>query len=361
MRKSFAAAGCAVLLSMSAFALDAPPAASPGVQPATMPRALARQVVDKTVGLVESKGVYPRQPLEYTQAKAELLALLDERNGLGGDIDRNVLYARVRKLLYTLDADGHSMLIPAGAQLDGWQSAKAAAPAPEFVLVTTGRGLVLHWTPPAIMGGEALYPGYLKRFYDDAAAHPELARACALVVDLSEQTGGNASPPAFVMHDLFSEANRARGVDRAGGRIPLITLPYLDAQNRKYGGAGRANPLTPFASGPLAVVVSERTSSAGEMLLLALMGEDRVQTFGRTSQGLSTGNMTYLLPDGSNLVLTELRYALGDGPVYHGGIAPMHPAPAGETWDASVKAAAEWAAAGSPRCKAAQPAVAQAE
>src|SRR5205823_15053421 len=112
---------------------------------------------------------------------------------------------------------------------------------------------------------------------------------------------------------------------------------------------------------PLAVLVGERTASAGEMLLVALMGEERVQTFGRTSYGQSTANMTYRLADGSRLVLTEQRYALGDAPVYHGDIPAMHPAAAGETWDASVRTAAEWAAANSPQCKAQQPAVALAE
>jgi hypothetical protein len=354
MRHTFAAAGCAVLMSMSAFALDAPPVA-------TMPRALARQVVDRTVELVESKGVYPRRQTEYAQARTELLALLEEHNGQNGDVDREALYARVRKLLSTLDADGHSMLIPPSRPLQAWRAPEAGAPPPLFTLVETGHGKVLRWTPPAIVGDNARFAGYLNTFYDDAEAHPELAQACALVVDLSEQTGGNAWPPMIAMAPLFSDANTARWVDRMGKRSAFVSPAGLATMNRQYGGAGRANPLAPFASGPLAVVVGDHTSSAGEMLLVGLMGEDRVQTFGRRSQGLSTANATYKLADGSLLVLTESRYALGDGPVYRGGIAPMHPAAAGEAMEASVRTAAEWAAAGSPRCKAGQPAVARAE
>jgi hypothetical protein len=86
------------------------------------------------------------------------------------------------------------------------------------------------------------------------------------------------------------------------------------------------------------------------MLLVALMGEERVRTFGQTSYGMSTVNQMHPLPDGGTLVLTQMRYALGDGPVFRGGIPAMQPAAAGDTWDASVRTAAEWVAANSPRC-----------
>jgi hypothetical protein len=75
-----------------------------------------------------------------------------------------------------------------------------------------------------------------------------------------------------------------------------------------------------------------------------------VRTFGQTSYGMSTANQMYPLPDGGTLVLTQLRYALGEGPVFRGGIPAMQPAAAGDTWDASVRTAAEWVAANSPRC-----------
>ena len=224
-----------------------------------------------------------------------------------------------------------------------------------FKLVTTSRGTVLRWTPPAIVaGGMSAAKPYLERFYDEAAARPDIAEACALVVDLSEQTGGNAWPPFFAMYPLFGGANKASWVDRDGKRTPFVTPSSLRETSRYLVG-DRANPLARFGSGPLAVVVGSRTASAGEMLLVALLGETRVQTFGSTSYGLSTANKTYTLADGSTLVLTELRYAIGDGPIYQGGIAPMHPAEKGAPAEDAVRTAAEWAAANSPQCGAKAP------
>lgn len=335
--------------------------ASPlGAVSGAMPPALAREVVNKTVELVESRGLYPRRQDEYVQAKAELLAMLDHQ---AGDIDRKDLYAGIQKLLLTLDTNGHSFLMPPGRQLQAQRPPKSQDDMGQSTLklVTTGHGTVLRWAPPAITGsGEQGFTNYMTRFYDEAAAHPELAQACALVVDLSAQTGGNAWPPFLLMSPLFGDANKARWVDRDGKRRAFVNRAELESMRRHYVD-GRTNPLTPFATGPLAVLVGERTASAGEMLLFALMGEDRVHTFGLTSAGMSTANMTYSLADGSILLLTTDRYALGDGPVYRGGIPPKHPAAAGEPWDATVKTAAEWAAANSPQCKARQPAIAQAE
>jgi hypothetical protein len=317
----------------------------------TMPIAMAREVVNRTVELVESRGLYPREQAEYGQAKAALLALLD---GQPAEIGRKNLYARIGKLLGTLDANGHSFLIPAGRTLR--VSRKQTAPEdlapPSFQLLETGHGTVLRWTPPPVVGGgpNAIAP-YLKRFHDEAAAMPDIAQACALVVDLSEQSGGNAWPPFVAMYPLFGEANKANQVDRDGKRRPFVDRTVLAGMNRHFGD-GRANPLSRFGNGPLAVVTARRTASAGEMLLIALLGEARVQTFGNTSYGMTTANATIALADGSSLVLSEFRYAIGDGPVYRGGVDPMHPLGPEETLNDGVNMAAQWVAANEPRCSA---------
>ena len=316
--------------------------------------ALAREVVNKTVELVEGRGLYPRQQAEYDQAKAALLATFDSQPA---EIERKILYARLRKLLGTLDTNGHTFLIPAGRQLkvQRKQTTPDDLPPPAFQLLETGHGTVLRWTPPPIVSGGASAIGpYLKRFYDEAAAMPDIVQACALVVDLSEQSGGNAWPPFVAMYPLFGAANKANWVDRDGKRTLFVNRARLEEMNRNFGD-GRANPLSRFDSGPLVVVAGKRTASAGEMLLIALLGETRVQTFGNTSAGMTTANATYALADGSTLVLTQARYALGAGPVYVGGVAPMHALNSEETLNDGVTMAANWVAANSPRCSSAVP------
>ena len=53
--------------------------------------------------------------------------------------------------------------------------------------------------------------------------------------------------------------------------------------NRPFG-TGHTNPLIDFSSEPLAVVVRQRISSAGKMLLIALYAQYIAKTFQSVSQ-----------------------------------------------------------------------------
>lgn len=316
----------------------------------TMSVSLAREVASKTVALVESRGLYPRQQAEYNRARMALLAILDSQPL---EVDRTELYTRITGLLATLDTNGHSFLIPARHELtvQRTQTASSDLPPATFLVLQTSKGKVLRWTPPPSVNNSMTAIGpYLTRFHDEAETTPDITDTCALVVDLSEQTGGNAWPPLVAMHPLFSDDNNAMWVDRDGKRTALMNRAGLQEMHQRTG-EGRANPLSRLDKGPLAVVTDKRTSSAGEMLLIALLGEARVQTFGSTSSGMTTANATYPLPDGSTLVLTQSRYAIGDRPVIRGGIEPMRQNNPGESSVNPVASAAEWVAANSVGCR----------
>lgn len=135
IRKTLIAAGCAALFGMT-------PVVGAADQPAdTVPLALARDVANKTIELVETRALYPRQQAEYAKAKAELLAVLATDTA---EVDRSDLYARIPTLLRTLDVDGHSMLVPA---VQKPQPARMMMPddlrPPMFKLVTTTHGTAL--------------------------------------------------------------------------------------------------------------------------------------------------------------------------------------------------------------------------
>ncbi|MBQ5946127.1 S41 family peptidase [Massilia sp. ST3] len=315
-----------------------------------IPTSLAKEVVGRTIELVEANALPPRDPAEYAQAKTALLAALA---AAGEQTDRRLLFQHVDALLGTLDADRHSFLrspvVIRGQQAARVTALATATPVSSFALLDTAGGKVLHWTPPQSMGSmEVEAPAFLKRFMADASVLPGLSSACALVVDLSAQRGGNAWPPFAAMHPLLSAGNTASMVDRKGVRQRYVHPQTLEQIERRHGGEGQ-NPLLRFAGTPLGVVVGGQTSSAGEMLLVALMGEgERVRTFGATSHGLTTANMVYPMADGSTLVLSERRYAVGDAPVIRGGIPVQVPAAEG----AAVRQAAEWAASQSPLCRA---------
>lgn len=317
-----------------------------------IPAATARAVVHKTIALVEADGLYPRSRDEYAAAKARLLGALDSA---GEQVDRPALFQHITAMLQTLDADGHTMIFPPVVERQFRQDFSVARSAPRissFSLVPTAHGQVLHWTPPQSYGDlKTEGPLFVQRFTADYAALRDAAGSCALVLDLGGQHGGNAWPVLMTMHPVLSQANRAVFVKRDGARERLFDFQQLPGMQAYFGGDAR-NPLARFSGQPLAVVIDGKTSSAGEMLLVALLGEgERIQTFGHTSQGSTTANRSHVLPDGSMLLLTTSRYALGDTAPIRGGIPPQVPAPAGATHASTVRQAAEWAAMASPLCR----------
>lgn len=322
-------------------------AGQPPLDPIT--QAKARETALRVIALAESEGLPPRRQEEFAQARDAVLALLDSS---ASTVDRNALYARLNAMLATLDADGHSRITAPALKEILNRRPMAGAMTPRFAVVDTPAGKVLHWTPPQIVvRTPETTKAWLKGFVDDAAATPGLQDTCALVIDLSAQRGGTAWAPMVALHPLLSRSNSAHYVSR-NGRQPLFPdlERFREAQREAIGDT--VNPLARFAGLPTAVISSRATSSAGEMLLVALLGEGaRVQSFGMPTQGMSTANRVEMMPDGGTLALSVSRYALGDAAPFLGSIAPQHGLKPGESRTALVHRAGQWAAAQSPQCK----------
>jgi len=344
------AASCFSALSL--FAATAA-VAQTGAQGGTLSEPLARAFTQRVIELVEQKGLPPRNPGVYAQAKADLLAMVEKP---AAEIDRRKLHQAATALLRTLDVDGHSYILepnagpaPAAAAA-ATATATAAAAAPSFRMMATQAGKVLLWTPPQF---KQHAPGsrneYMRRFYADSASLGQPEAACALVVDLTAQRGGSIAGPMQAMRPLFSSQNQAVMVDKYDLRRPLVSSSLAKMEEPDAGGA--PHPLMRFAATPFAVVVNGETASAGEMIFVALMGEvGRAQSFGHPTGGMATGNATYRLPDASLLVLSEVRFALGKQAPFKGRI-PVANVPAdAETDVETLERAALWAARHSQLC-----------
>jgi hypothetical protein len=304
-------------------------------------RAMARQAI----ALVEQQGLPPRSQDEYQMFKANLQQLVDEQ---GDTIDRQQLYLRLQLMLNTLDTDNHTFLTRTIPAAPGGPSTPdkpdAARTATLLSLIATPRGKVLHITPPQItMSDHQHTDEYLAQSLAQLQASTLPGKACAVVIDLSEQRGGNAWPPLGLLRPLFSAANSARFVERNNHRIPVLPAGYVADTT--------PTPLTRFAGEPLAFVMNGETSSAGEMMAVALLGEgNRVRSFGWPSDGRTTANRTFALPDNALLVLSGARYALADAAVIRGKIMPQAAAAQGANMADVLLEAATWAAEHAQLC-----------
>ena len=76
------------------------------------------------------------------------------------------------------------------------------------------------------------------------------------------------------------------------------------------------------ASPPVALLVSERTASSGEAVLIAFVGRPNARSFGANTRGLTTANEGFSLADGATIMLTVCTYADRLGRVYGHAIEP---------------------------------------
>lgn len=143
---------------------------------------------------------------------------------------------------------------------------------------------------------------------------PLLQHAHALVLDLRANGGGDAEAMAEVA-SLFLKSGTDLGkfTDRSGGSFELHTNLRLSALGSKV-----------FEAMPVAILTSERTSSAAEILVWALRTERGARVLGTQTCGcvLAIRNR-HELPDGGVLDVSELDYQTARGIHLEGiGITP---------------------------------------
>jgi carboxyl-terminal processing protease len=73
---------------------------------------------------------------------------------------------------------------------------------------------------------------------------------------------------------------------------------------------------------PVALLVTDRTTSSGEAVLLAFVGRANARSFGTSTRGLTTANEGFSMPDGATIFLTVGTYADRLGRVYGHAIEP---------------------------------------
>jgi C-terminal processing protease CtpA/Prc len=343
MKKSQTALSFIALLAVATFAR-----ASTEPEPVKFPTAVARELVAKTILQVETHGLYPKSQADYDAAKKHLTAAVDTDDV---EIDRRTVYQRIGVLLRTIDADNHSFMMTAKTSAALKRSLNPVAAMPTAMrVIDTANGTVLILSLPPIRTNESSSTSdYVRSMLKILEDNAEAKRACGLVVDLTQQTGGNAWPQMSVLEPLFGAENTARFVNREDKRYPVAQLRKMQAMHAESGAP--TNFLDRFKAHKFGVIYGPRTSSAGEMIAIALMGEaGRTRTFGQPTSGMTTANSTYALPDNAVLALTTARYAIDKAAPIRGKLIPDVPAAVGESVDEIQSRAALWAAQQSTTC-----------
>lgn len=214
---------------------------------------------------------------------------------------------------------------------------EAAPPLPEGRLVEGAAYLTLpRWSGRSLSARRYIAAG--TRLVDGLAADGP----AGWIVDLRENTGGGMWPMLAAAAGLLDRGPLGGFLLPDGRRqtwwlrrryVSLGHRPMARVHRRAHHGNGA----------PLAILVSARTASAGEAALVALRSQPLTRTFGSPTAGMTTGNVTHRLPDGTRLMISTCHYVDAFGRRVTGSIEPDEPTAQG---DEALEHALAWIARG---------------
>lgn len=140
------------------------------------------------------------------------------------------------------------------------------------------------------------------------------------VIDLTHNSGGNMWPMLAGLSPLLGNGVHGFFISPDGKSIQwgthngrgILGSRAMVSLDQQY--SIKNNDL------PIAVLVSKRTASAGEAVLIAFKGFENSQLFGQHSCGQSTSNRRFILSNGDHLLLTTSIFADRHKTLYGGPV-----------------------------------------
>jgi C-terminal processing protease CtpA/Prc len=309
------------------------------------------------LALVMSASVAQEPPDMAPEAAAELRAAIDllkqhhmNRDRLDwaaveakafadakGATTAEATYPRIHSIIVQL-GEKHTALIPAETYKQQMSPQLAALTAyrptgPEGMILAGGVGYL---KLPNFTGAEAAQRAYvaagratLKNF--------QAKKLCRVIVDLRDNTGGNMYPMINAVASLLGPPPYGYWMPASGPKSPwtISDAPFIPSQREAI--PPYTDPLPSQSDWPVAILIGGRTASAGEDTAIAFMGRKGARLFGQNSAGYLTTNVSYPLPDGGMLAISNGWLADRLGRSWREVLEPDAATPPGqETLDAAI-------------------------
>lgn len=141
------------------------------------------------------------------------------------------------------------------------------------------------------------------------------------IIDLRENTGGNMEPMIAGLGPLFSAEKLGALIDVRG------QASYWCYKNGGYGWDGEISWSVTRAfvvpkKLPIAILTSAQTGSSGEIVAISFRGNENTRSFGQPTWGLTTGNGSFELKDGSKIFLASTVMSDRNGHPFHKAVEP---------------------------------------
>ncbi len=141
------------------------------------------------------------------------------------------------------------------------------------------------------------------------------------IIDLRQNTGGNMEPMIAGLGPLFSSEKLGSLVD-IDNRYDAWYYKNGKYCGDSYAGWNVSSPVKLQKQLPIAVLTSDQTGSSGEIVAISFIGNAKTRSFGQPTWGLTTGNGSFALADGSKIFLASTIMADRNGNLYRSRIKP---------------------------------------
>lgn len=184
-------------------------------------------------------------------------------------------------------------------------------------------GAIGYLSVPAMAGSDAELRAYATELQEAMRRIDSGTPVCGWVVDLRSNGGGSIFGMLLGLGPLLGEGvvvsyestqEKAEFQYRPPSLFVRPDSLILTLEVEPY-------VLTDPTS-PVAVLIGDLTTSAGEGVLVAFIGRPATRSFGTSTAGLPTSPRRHLLPDGAYLVFTDAAATDRNGQVYESEISP---------------------------------------
>lgn len=279
------------------------------------------RLFDTAATLVRERAYYAGR-IDWDNAVAEL------RVAAGKATSTAQVHAQIRALLALL-GDNHSFLMPPASPSPSPSLRTGAAPVEAEVRLLGGD--VGYVRIPAFASTEVQAQTQFARTAAARIAEHAAGARMGWIVDLRGNTGGNMWPMLAALRALLGTGVVGAARDRQE------QLREWHAGDHVAGLAGDPGP--DLSTVRVAVLLDDRTASAGEAVAVAFHGRAGARSFGSATAGQSSANAAFPLPDGSRLALTVALNLDRHGELLSPRVQPDQAAAAGA---ATLAAAQAW-------------------
>lgn len=295
-------------------------------------------IVDEAIALMQAHALGAHNVADWDALRKESLVIASKK---GNELDLDDALGYLTGQLQ----DGHSFYLSRSQSEafdtppSSWWSTPIASPLTEVAAVPVLRVNGFISMDPA----ESKTASELLRAQVDTAVAMD---SCGVIVDLSENGGGNMYPMLMGLLPLLSEGTLIQ-FESASGQMNSVVS---DGGAIKYGDAVIMAPLAkPYVRASqkkrVALVVATGTGSSGEMVAIAFKGQENVRFFGQPTTGVTTGNVPYKVSHGGFLVLATSRTWDRVGKKYVGSVQPDEVVTSVRSSANAQQLAAQWVSA----------------